>query len=94
MKTHQLIAALLAACLTGLLIVSMAMAEKTLTESEVPPAVLTAFKAAYPNATAVKFEEETEHGAQVYEVEFTNDGKPWEVEYTADGKVLKTEQDD
>lgn len=70
------------------------MAGKNLTESEVPAAVVTAFKSVYPNATNIEYEEELEKGAQTYEVEFTSEGKKWEVDYTPDGKVLKTEQDD
>ena len=70
------------------------MAGKNLTEAEVPAAVVTAFKSAYPNATNIEYEEELEKGVQTYEVEFTSEGKKWEVDYTPDGKVLKTEQDD
>jgi len=69
-------------------------ADKELLEAEVPAAVMQAFKAAYPNATEAKFEEETEKGIKTYEVEFKVDGKKFEVDYSADGKQLKAEQDD
>lgn len=71
-----------------------AMAGRNLTEAEAPPAVVAAFKSAYPNATSIEYEEEMEKGVQTYEVEFTSEGKKWEVEYSPDGKVLKTDQDD
>ncbi|MFM8445150.1 MAG: PepSY domain-containing protein [Methylococcus sp.] len=75
-------------------VTSSAMAGRSLAEAEVPPAVVAAFKSAYPNATGIEYEEETEKGQPSYEVEFTSEGKKWEVDYTPDGKVLKTEQDD
>ncbi len=79
---------------TLLLAGPLAFADKDLTEAEVPAAVIQAFKAAYPNATDAKFEEETEKGLKTYEVEFKVDGKKFEVDYSADGKPLKVEQDD
>lgn len=83
-----------ASCLGFMVAVQPAMAGKNITEAEVPPAVIAAFKAAYPNASGVAYEEEMEKGAKSYEMEFMSEGKKWEVEYTPDGKVLKTEQDD
>ena len=71
-----------------------AFADRDLSETEVPAAVMQAFKSAYPNATEAKFEEETEKGIKTYEVEFKVEGKKFEVDYSADGKQLKAEQDD
>jgi hypothetical protein len=82
------------ACLGFMVAAQPAMAGKNIIEAEVPPAVIAAFKAAYPNATGVEYEEETEHGAKVYEVEFKADGRKWEIDYSPDGKVIKTDQED
>jgi hypothetical protein len=84
----------LLATATLLLAGPLAFADRDLTEAEVPAAVIQAFKAAYPNATEAKFEEETEKGLKTYEVEFKLDGKKFEVDYSDDGKPLKVEQDD
>jgi hypothetical protein len=71
-----------------------AWAGKDLSEAEVPQAVLTAFKTAYPNATQTEYEEDHDNGVVLYEIEFRHDGKKMEVKYSADGQVVKTEQDD
>jgi hypothetical protein len=79
----------------SLLLVSLdSLAGKDIPDSQVPPAVLAAFKASYPSATDVEFEEELKNGIKVYEIEFKVDGIKREVDYSPDGKVLKDEKDD
>jgi len=65
MKSHRLITAVAIACL-GLF--SQANAEeKALRKDQVPKAVVESFEKAHPNATGVKFEEETFAGNVAYE---------------------------
>ena len=75
----------------GLLVSIHSIAGKDITEYQVPPAVLTAFKSAYPNATDVEYEENMKNGVKVYEVEFKVNDVKYEVDYSVEGKVLKEE---
>ncbi|QJD30709.1 PepSY domain-containing protein [Methylococcus geothermalis] len=68
--------------------------DKNLTEQQVPKPVLDTFKAVYPNATDIEYEEKVKHGQTVYEIEFKDKGVEREIVYSADGKVLKSEWDD
>ncbi len=61
-------------------------------ESEVPQAVLVAFKAKYPSAQVEKWEAEKEDGKFFFEAEFKEGGKEKEVHITPDGSSL-TEED-
>lgn len=71
------------------------MAEgKRLAEPQVPKPVLNTFKAVYPKAADVKYEEKVKHGQTVYEIEFKDNGVEREIVYSADGKVLKAELED
>lgn len=92
MKTY------LTTCLAGftalLLALPAVQAGQSLNESQVPAAVLSAFRAAYPNAAEARYEQEAENGSTTYEVEFRLDGQKMEAEYSADGKILKIERDD
>lgn len=66
--------------------------ERKVTEQEVPPAVLQAFKAAYPNADVRGYAEEAEGGDKLYEISFINEGKRIDVAYAAGGKLLELEE--
>ncbi|QFY43727.1 hypothetical protein F6R98_14740 [Candidatus Methylospira mobilis] len=74
----------------GALIVSgSVMADKDITEQQVPPAVLRTFKSVYPNVSGVEYEEKVKNGQTVYKFEFKDNGLEHEVVYSADGKVVK-----
>ena len=66
--------------------------ERNVTEREVPPAVLQAFKAAYPNAEVRGYAEEAEGGQKLYEISFTHKGKRIDIAYASDGKLLELEE--
>ena len=61
-------------------------------ESEVPPAVLEAFKAKYPNAQVKEWEAEKEDGKFFFEVEFKDGDKEKEVHITPDGSSVTEEK--
>lgn len=67
---------------------------KKLTEQQVPKAVRDTFKAVYPNASDVEYEEKVKKGKTVYEIEFKDNDVEREIVYGADGKVLKSELED
>jgi len=76
--------------LIGALIASgSAMADKDISEQQVPAAVLKTFRSVYPNVSAVEYEEKVKNGQAVYKIEFKDNGLEHEVVYSADGKVLK-----
>lgn len=83
----------------GLTLSNQAMADKDLTEAEVPEGAVRWFKQAYPNATNVEWEQKKVHigkrrGETVYEVEFTDElDIDHEVRLTADGTLIKGELD-
>ena len=61
-------------------------------ESEVPPSVLAAFKAKYPNAQVKEWEAEKEDGKFFFEVEFKDGDKEKEVHITPDGASITEEK--
>ena len=63
--------------------------ETSLEPNQVPPAVRSAFEAAYPNATEVEWEKE----GDTYEVEYKINGEEFENEYSATGEMLEAEED-
>lgn len=71
-----------------------AWADRDITEQQLPQPVLKIFKAVYPEAMNVEYEEKAKHGVKTYKVEFNDNGLKHEIEYSADGKVLKAELDD
>jgi hypothetical protein len=59
---------------------------------DLPAAVLTAFKQAYPNAAIKGASKEEENGQIIYEIE-SKDGRQFrDLLYAADGKVLEVEE--
>jgi len=66
--------------------------ERKVTTQEVPPAVLQAFKAAYPNAEVRGYSEEQEAGKKIYEIAFVNEGQRIDVAYAADGSLVEVEE--
>lgn len=67
--------------------------DKTLSESDVPPTVKTAFSAKYSTATDVKWEDAHENNIQTYKAKFTIDGKKMKAEFDGTGKLIKEEPD-
>lgn len=59
---------------------------------QLPAAVASAFKAAYPDAVIKNVMHETEDGIEQYEIESTNNGKGLDVNYKPDGSVLVIEE--
>lgn len=81
----------LAFSLVGLLACSSDY-ERNVTEQEVPPVVLQAFKTAYPNAEVRGYSEEQEGGKKSYEIAFVNEGQRIDIAYAADGSLLEVEE--
>jgi hypothetical protein len=59
-------------------------------EDNIPANVVSIFEDAYPGATEVEWEQDSEG----YEVEFMMNGKEMEITYDVDGTVLKMENED
>jgi hypothetical protein len=62
------------------------------TKVELPPAVASAFKKAYPNAVINASAKEEENGKTVYEIESVDKGMNRDLLYSADGTVLECEE--
>ncbi len=60
---------------------------------QLPAAVTTAFKKAYPNATIRGTSKETEDGKTLYEVESVENGKARDFLYSPDGTVIEVEEE-
>jgi uncharacterized membrane protein YkoI len=67
---------------------SLAGEEKDLPLEKVPPAVLDAVKAKFPELKLTKASTESEDGKEIVEVAFTVKDDKYEVECTKDGKLL------
>jgi len=64
----------------------------SLTEYQVPPAVLSAFRLEYPAATDTEYRQFTKRGVKVYAVEFDLGGLRHEVNYTLQGRAVNFEK--
>ena len=67
--------------------------EKTLSTTDVPAPVQTAFSAKYSTATDVKWEDAHEDDIKTYKAKFTVDGKKMKAEFDANGSLIKAEED-
>jgi hypothetical protein len=78
----------------GLLLVSVsALAQEgKIKEKDVPPAVIAAFKSAYPNATVRGYAKETEKGKTFYEIESKDGAAIRDLLYNPDGTVAEIEE--
>ena len=85
-----------AVLMLGLTLSTPAMAFNSVTEAEVPEAVMKAFKKIYPDAVKVEWKLKKVHlgklkGTPVYEVEFEDkDGIDHEMKYSPEGKLYKS----
>ena len=82
----------LAASIVSLLSFSAIAQEVQVKKKQVPPAVLAAFKSAYPQATIRGFSREKENGKVYYEVESVEGETSRDVLYNPDGTVAEIEE--
>ena len=76
----------------SLLAVSAVAQEQKITARDVPAAVMTAFKTAYPNATIRGYAREKEKGKVFYEIESREGTTTRDVLYNPDGTVAEVEE--
>jgi uncharacterized membrane protein YkoI len=84
-------AALIAMAVSLLAIAAVAQ-EKKITAKDVPAAVISAFKTAYPNATIRGYAREKENGKVFYEIESREGTTTRDVLYNPDGTVAEIEE--
>ena len=65
---------------------------KEISETDMPKAVLTAFKNSFPAAVVQQCIKDKKDGKRVYEISFTVSDKNMEVRYARNGNLLKTEE--
>jgi hypothetical protein len=63
--------------------------DDTITLTEVPGSVQTAFNEKYAGATEIKWENAHENSEKTYKVKFTWNGKEMEAEFDASGAYIK-----
>ena len=66
---------------------------KTISTTDVPAPVQTAFSAKYSTATDVKWEDAHEGTKQTYKAKFTLNGKKMKAEFDNNGGFVKEEED-
>jgi hypothetical protein len=66
--------------------------ESKIREKDVPPAVIAAFKSAYPNATVRGYAKEVEKGQIFYEIESKDGATMRDLLYKPDGTVAEIEE--
>jgi uncharacterized membrane protein YkoI len=76
----------------SLLSISAVAQERKITAKDVPAAVITAFKTAYPNATIRGYAQEKENGKTFYEIESREGTTSRDVLYNPDGTVAEVEE--
>ena len=81
------------AFLAAALLLSSCAAEFSIVESDVPVAVLQAFKEKYPAAENVAWEVEKKENRLVFEAEFKISGKETGAYFTTDGSLMKKGED-
>lgn len=84
--------AALVAMAASLLAISAVAQEKKITAKDVPAAVMSAFKTAYPNATIRGYAREKENGKTFYEIESREGTVSRDVLYNPDGTVAEIEE--
>ena len=82
----------LIAIAVSLLAISAVAQEKKITAKDVPAAVMSAFKTAYPNATIRGYAREKEKGKVFYEIESREGTLHRDILYNADGTVAEIEE--
>jgi hypothetical protein len=93
MKTITSFTILLIAMFTfSLVSCEKAEQEKTVSQKEVPQAVLKAFNDSYPGATIMEYSEETEDGEKYFEISCEFAGRKIDAVYHPDGSVSAIEE--
>lgn len=82
----------LVALAVSLLAISAVAQETKITAKDVPAAVMSAFKTAYPNATIRGYAREKEKGKVFYEIESREGTLHRDILYNADGTVAEIEE--
>jgi len=82
----------LIAMAVSLLSISAVAQEKKITAKQVPAAVISAFKTAYPNATIRGYAQEKENGKTFYEIESREGTTARDILYHPDGTVAEIEE--
>lgn len=90
--THTISRVALIAMAVSLLAISSVAQEKKITAKDVPAAVMSAFKTAYPNATIRGYAREKENGKLFYEIESREGTMTRDVLYNPDGTVAEVEE--
>ena len=67
--------------------------EKTLSTTDVPAPVQTAFSAKYSTATEVKWEDAHENNVHTYKAKFLMNGKKMKAEFDSNGGLVKEDED-
>ena len=67
--------------------------EKTISASDVPASVQSAFSAKYSTATDVKWEDAHEDSIQTFKAKFVVNGKKMKAEFDKNGGLVKEEED-
>ena len=76
----------------SLLSISAVAQEKKITAKDVPAAVISAFKSAYPKATIRGYAQEKENGKTLYEIESREGSMTRDILYNPDGTVAEIEE--
>jgi hypothetical protein len=67
--------------------------DDTVAETDLPAPVINAFKAKYPNATAVEWETAKENDQPTYKAKWKEGETKMKVEFSQDGQFIKEEKD-
>jgi hypothetical protein len=67
--------------------------DKTISSSDVPASVQSAFSAKYSTATDVKWEDAHEDSLQTFKAKFVVNGKKMKAEFDKNGGLVKEEED-
>ncbi|MFS8085025.1 MAG: PepSY-like domain-containing protein [Acidobacteriota bacterium] len=89
---HSVLRVALFALAASLPAITVVAQEKKITAKDVPAAVMSAFKTAYPNATIRGYAREKEHGKVYYEIESREGTMMRDVLYNPDGTVAEIEE--
>ncbi len=77
----------------GLTLGGAAIASERGTNVSLPDKAAAAFKAAFPTAKVVKVQKETEHGVEIYGIEFKDAAGERDCDVTPDGTILEISQE-
>jgi hypothetical protein len=67
--------------------------DDTVAEANLPPAVLSAFKAKYPDATGVEWETAKENDKPTFKAKWKNGNDKMKAEFAEDGSFVKEDKD-